>query len=231
MPSRRRFLGSLALGGGALAGCVNRAPTDAESADGNAATTATDPATTAGSSPTATVDPTTDALAAASEDDSGPLRPDGDPISVERTITDPDLDYLPEEDAVRYPAYYRRTGRGPDGQPTRTTVYETTPFADWAATETASVAADEVSAVADERLAGDPTLSVGITNREGEMAVTAELTTTLNRDGTVVSEPSTDFERVVAAVPRSVDTTIHFEGETATRTVPVWVGEMTIQYD
>jgi hypothetical protein len=231
MPSRRRFLGSLALGGVALAGCVNRAPTDAESADRNAATTATDPATTAGSSPTATVDPTTDALAAASEDDSGPLRPDGDPISVERTITDPELDYLPEEDAVRYPAYYRRTGRGPDGQPTRTTVYETTPFADWAATETASVAADEVSAVADERLAGDPTLSVGITNREGEMAVTAELTTTLNRDGTVVSEPSTDFERVVAAVPRSVDTTIHFEGETATRTVPVWVGEMTIQYD
>ena len=231
MPSsRRRLLRAFAVGGVALAGCVNRAPTDAS-------TTATDdPATddpaTTGSPPTRTTASTaTPTDRPASPTDRGPIRPDGDPVSVERTITDPDLDYLPEQDAVRYPAYYKTTGRGPEGQPTRTTLYETTPFADWAATETASVAADRVSAIADERIDGDPTLSVGITKREGEMAVTAELTTTLNREGTVVSEPSTDFERVVAAVPRSVDATIHFEGQTAERTVPVWVGEMTIQYE
>jgi hypothetical protein len=231
MPSRRRFLGALALGG-LLAGCVNRAPSDGSADTGDDTRTAPEPTTTSTptDSPTATATPT-DALAAASEDDRGPLRPEGEPVSVERTVTDPDLDYLPEQDAVRYPAYYKTTGRGPEGQPTRTTLYETTPFADWAATETASVAADEVDAVAAERIAGDPTLSVGITKREGEMAVTAELTTTLNREGEAVSEPSTDFERIVAAVPRSVEATIHFEGQTATRTVPVWVGETTIQYE
>jgi hypothetical protein len=233
MPSRRRFLGALALGG-LLAGCVNRAPsdgaTDEPTTDGLASTTT---APTAPSS-TTTADPAEGLLTEGAErtaTDRGPLRPDGDPVSAERTITDPDLDYLPEQDAVRYPAYYKTTGRGPEGQPTRTTLYETTPFADWAATETASVAADRVSAVADERIDGDPTLSVGITKHEGEMAVTAQLTTTLDREGTVVSEPSVDFERAVAAVPRSVDTTIHFEGQTAERTVPVWVSEMTIQYD
>jgi hypothetical protein len=231
MPSRRRFLGALAFGG-LLAGCVNRAPTDGAADPGGDPATAPEPtpASSPTDAPTETATPT-DALAAASEDDRGPLRPEGESVAVERTISDPDLDYLPEQDAVRYPAYYKRTGRGPDGQPTRTTLYETTPFEDWAATETASVAADEVSAVADERIDGEPTLSVGITKREERMAVTAELTTTLNREGTVVSEPSTDFERVVAAVPRSVDTTIHFEGQTAERTVPVWVGEMTMQYE
>lgn len=229
MPSRRRFLGALALGG-ALAGCVNRAPSDEATDTGVDTRTYPEQVTTSTPTDSPTATPT-DALAAASEDDRGPLRPEGEPVSVERTITDPDLEYLPDQDAVRYPAYYKRTGRGPDGQPTRTTLYETTPFADWAATETASVAAEEVDAIADERIAGDPTLSVGITNRDGEVAVTAQLTTVLNREGTVVSEPGTDFERVVAAVPRSVDTTIHFEGQTAGRTVPVWVGEMTVQYD
>jgi len=230
MPSRRHFLGALALGGVALAGCVNRAPTNAESADGRGST-ATDPATTADSSPTATAEPATDALAAASEDDRDPRRPDGDPVSVERTITDPELDYLPEENAVRYPAYYRRTGRGPDGQPTRTTIYETTPFADWGETECASVAADEVSAVADAAIDGDPRLSVGITNREGEMAVTVQQTTTLNREGTVVSEPTTPFDRIVAVTPRSVDATVHLDGQTHATTVPVWVSETTLQYE
>ena len=231
MPSRRRFVGSLALGAVALAGCVNRAPTDTEPADGDPATTAPDPATTAGSSPTATTEQPTDALAAASENDRDPLRPDGDPVAVERTITDPELDYLPEEDAVRYPAYYRRTGRGPDGQPTRTTIFETTPFEDWGETECASVAADEVRAVVEPAVDGDPNLSVGITNREGEMAVTVQQTTTLNRQGTVVSEPTTPFERVVAVTPRSVDATVHLEGQTHATTVPVWASETTLQYD
>ena len=231
MPSRRRFLGTLALGGVALAGCVNRAPTDSADPSSTGSTTAAS-TTATGSPPTTTGTATpTDGSVADTPDDRGPIRPDGDPVSVERTVTDPDLEYLPERDAVRYPARYKRTGRGPEGQPTRTTIYETTPFEDWAATETASVAAEKVTAVADERIAGDPTLSVGITKRDGEMAVTAQLTTTLNREGTVVSEPSAGFDRVVAAVPRAVDATIHFEGQTAERTVPVWVGEMTIQYD
>lgn len=225
--SRRRLLGGIALGSAALAGCVKSAPVSGPS-DPTAEPT---DATTTGSSPTPSPSATsTDPLAAASEDDRGPLRPDGDPVAVERTITDPELDYLPEQDAVRYPAYYKRTGRGPEGQPTRTTIYETTPFADWVVTESTSVGAEKVGSVARAALDGDSNLSVGITKREDEMVIAARQTTTVNREGTVVSEPTTDFERVVAAVPRAVDVTIHFEGQTARRTVPVWVSESTIQY-
>ncbi|MFD1587721.1 hypothetical protein ACFR9U_12065 [Halorientalis brevis] len=224
--SRRRVLQSLTLAGAALAGCVSTPGADRD---------ATDEPQSPGAAPTATASTATPDDAATGTGTATarqePIRPDGDPVTIERTITDPDLDYLPDEHAVKYPAYYKRVGTPGDGPPTRTTIYETTPFEDWAVTECASAGAKKVGSVVRSAVDGDPNLSVGITTRDDEMAISARQTTTKNREGEVVSEPTVPFDRVVAVTPRAVTATVHLDDQSHTATIPVWADEMTMHYD
>jgi len=223
---RRRVLQSLTLAGAAFAGCVSTPGTDRD---------ATDEPQSPGAAPTATDSTATpeDAASVTGTDTTrqGPIRPDGDPVTIERTITDPDLDYLPDEHAIKYPAYYERVGTPGDGPPTRTTIYETTPFEDWAVTECASAGAKKVGSVVRSAVDGDPNLSVGITTRDDEIAISTRQTTTKNREGEVVSEPTVPFDRVVAVTPRTVTAMVHLEDQSHTATIPVWVDEIAIQYD
>lgn len=227
--TRRHVLAGLALGGTALAGCLSRPPGSRDATDDETDSPDSPPQST-GSPTHGTDSPTTETDESDADTSRGPVRPDGDPVTAERTVTDSDLDYLPDEHAVKYPAYYERTGRGPDGEPTRTAIYETTPFEDWAVTECASVGAQKISRVVDSRVDGDPHLSVGISTRDDRLILGADQTTTKNREGEVVSAPTVEFDRVVAVTPRAVTATVHLEDQTHTATIPVWVGETTIRY-
>jgi hypothetical protein len=231
--SRRALLGSLAGCTIALAGCVSdpgsRSTPDADGTpspdptpDSTATAAPADEA--AGEGETSERDPNT----------SEPVRGGAEPITVDRTVTDDDLEYLEDEHAVRYVAGWRHTNRTEierGAPPEREPVYETTPFEDWARTECASVGADAVATRIEGSVEGDPRVGVGITRENEETAVIVNQTTTLNRDGEVVSEPSVPFERIVAATPRAVDATVRLAGQESSRTVPVWVEKQTVRYE
>jgi hypothetical protein len=217
--SRRALLAALAGGTVALAGCGGRPP--AADPDETAAPTGTHTATTGA--------PTDDATPLVAG--RGPVRGEADPVSVERTVTDPDLTYLSEQHAVEYVAAYRHVGTPGDGPPTREPVYETMPFERWGRTECASVAADVVADHLDARTDGSPSVGFGTAPAGDGLAATVNLTTTLDRDGDVVFTPDASFHPTVAATPRAVTATVVLSGESHTETVPVWVRELVQQQE
>jgi len=199
MPSRRRFLGAAGLL--AVAGCLSApsAPSDRTTGEPADAGPTTERGTTA-----------------------EPVRGDAPEVSVERTVDEDDYRYVAANDTVRYPA-------AKSGDTVVQYGYE--PFADWARVEGASAAADRVSSLLAERLPDAETLSV-MTSTRGEqdgLRLTVALTTHLDRDGDVLSEPSVRRSEVVRAAPHSATATVHFAGRTHTETYPVCVAERTIQ--
>jgi hypothetical protein len=230
---RRRFLRLLGTAGlVAVAGCLG--DTDPE---GGQRGEPTAPAT--GESATPTPGPTetaTDAEPvrewASDAEPTGPTRPAGAPVSVERTIADPpgyerdNREYFPENRTMRYAAYV--SGGEPAG-------FDTWSFAEWGRIESASVGGERVRAVTADRLgvegvgSGVSTPPAGA-DTEGPV-VTVVLSTSLDRDGEVLRWPVATFPELVATAPRSVDVTLTIEGDTYSRTVPVYAEYQVQQED
>ncbi|PSQ46223.1 hypothetical protein BRD15_09710 [Halobacteriales archaeon SW_6_65_15] len=154
-----------------------------------------------------------------------------DPVAVETTVERDEVEYLPEEDAVRYVAAWMHADHEAfvDGTNTeREPRYETTPFEQWAPTECARVGAERVLEVARDRLErGREEVRYGVSAEDGAETIHVEYSTVLGRDGTTVSEPTVDHDELVAATPASVTVTISFDGRTHTETIPVWVQHST----
>jgi len=169
-------------------------------------------------------DPTTtdSSTTSATTTERGPVRGGAAEATVERTITDDDYQYVESNDTVRYPATMA-------GEQVIDYGYE--PFEEWGHVEGASVAAEYVRSLLDERLPEAETLSVPVSSRgeqEG-LRLVATLTTHLDRDGDVISEPAVSRYEAVRATPHSVDATIHFADRTHEDRYPVYVDERTIQ--
>lgn len=161
-----------------------------------------------------------------------PVRGAADPVTVERTVDDEELEYLEATDEVRYVAAYRHTNHDEvenASKPEREPVYETTPFERWGETECAHAAALEVGDIIENAFDGGANTSPGVTTRDGKKVVEADYHTHLDRDGDVISKPSVEFERVVEVTPRSVTATVSLEGHEHADTVPVFVRRATIQ--
>lgn len=227
--SRRALLGSLAGCTIALTGCVSESGSRSNLGTGDTPTPEPTPDSTATDAPA-------DEAAGEGEtserhpDTSEPVRGGAESITVDRTVTDDDQEYLEDEHAVEYVAACRHTnqteierGEPPEREP----VYETTPFEDWATTECASAGADAVGSRIRARIEADPGLGVGITTRDEDLAISVSQTTLLDRDGEVVSEPSVPFERIVAVTPRTVDATVRLAGQEYSKAVSVWVEKQT----
>ncbi|WP_353634074.1 hypothetical protein ABSL23_13245 [Halobacterium sp. NMX12-1] len=152
----------------------------------------------------------------------GPVRGGAAEATVERTITDDDYQYVESNDTVRYPA----TMAGEE-----VIDYDYEPFEEWGHVEGASVAADYLHGLLDERLPEAETLSVSVSSRGEQEGVrlVATLTTHLARDGDVISEPAVSRHEAVRATPHSVAATIHFADRTHEDRYPVYVDERTIQ--
>ncbi|MCG1003487.1 MULTISPECIES: hypothetical protein [Halobacterium] len=167
--------------------------------------------------PTATEPPTT-----SSPTEREPVRGGAAEATVERTVTDDDYRYVESNDTVRYPATMA-------GEEVVDYAYE--PFEEWGHVEGASVAAEYVRSLLDERLSGDETPTVGVSTRgeQDGLRITVALTTHLSRDGEVLWEPAASRPEAVRATPHTVDATIHFAGRTHEDRYPVYVTERTIQ--
>lgn len=168
--------------------------------------------------PTATEPETTSATTT----ERGPVRGGAAEATVERTITDDDYRYVESNDTVRYPATMA-------GEEVIDYGYE--PFEQWGHVEGASVAAEYVRSLLDERLPGDETPTVGIDSRgeQDGFRIVVSLTTHLSRDGEVLWEPAASRHEAVRATPHTVAATIHFADRTHEDRYPVYVDERTIQ--
>jgi hypothetical protein len=150
-----------------------------------------------------------------------------DPVAVETAVERDEVEYLPEDDAVRYVAAWVHadheafvSGTNTEREPR----YETTPFEQWAPTECAHAGAKRILEVARERLErGSDEVRYGVTTEDGTKVIHVEYSTVVGRDGTVTSEPTVDHDELVAATPASVTATVSLGGRTHTETVPVWV--------
>jgi hypothetical protein len=139
-----------------------------------------------------------------------------EPISVAKTVTDPDIEYVSSNQTVRYP--FRRSGAD--------YTYKYLAFSKWAYVEGASVAADAVTDRLDERLSDTENVTAGIYDSDGEdLIVLVKLVTTLDDSGDVVSKPDVGVDRVVSATPERIEATVELSSETHTDTYVAYVIE------
>jgi len=151
----------------------------------------------------------------------------GDPVTVERSLDDQpgygdDIEYFPDNETVRLVA--RRGG----GEPAW---FETMSFDEWGAIRCAEVGRDRVRAVTAERInsqrfearTGDPP-----SGDAAQPVVTLSITTRVGPDGQRITPPF-PVARLATNAPRSVDATVTVEGDSVSRTVPVYAVHRTIE--
>ncbi len=197
--------------------------------------TESDPTTTAPQSSAAT-SPTTNSSRvrqwATEADSRDPVRPDGEPVSVDRTITDDpgyeqdNVEHFPQNKTVRYVSHMS------GGEPA---AYDTWSFEEWGRIESAEVGATRARTVTARRL-GVEEVGSGMSSPPDEaetegLVITVQISKTLSRDGEVVSWPVATFPDLKGAAPRSVDVTLSIEGDTFSRPVPVYVSYSVMHYD
>ncbi len=180
-------------------------------------------------------------------DDAGTdvVRCRGDPISVERSVTDApgfdtdNIQYHPENSTVRYVKY--QSG----GEPV---AFGTMSFERWGSTECAEAALERVRAVTAERL-GTEAFGSGMGDPPGfrlpsgfhtwqPPAVKLHVGTVGEPDGPGSSEssgssesgstPSISVSELADAAPRSVAATVSLDGDSYSRTVPVFARRMDL---
>jgi hypothetical protein len=215
MPSRRQFLhaATVALGGSvATAGCLS-VPASSDDSDETLTPASATPETTNRT----TTGTSTDSAPTTAGDQPKWVRGEADPITVEKTVTDSKYEYVESNDTVRYPAVSSRDGVLEYG-------YES--FDDWARGEGTRVGIHAVYDHVDERVGG----GYG-GGPDGSAVINLRVTTRVDSDGNVVSQSEVPFAELVAAAPRSVISTIHFAGHTATHTHEIWVRHVVRQND
>lgn len=166
-------------------------------------------------------------------EDVEPIRGQSDPVAVEETVTDGDLTYLPDEDAVQYVTGQRVTNADAvekGAPPEREPVYETVPFDEWAAVESAGVAAGHVSEFARDVFGRDVRLRASAVSRADGKVVTLDFVSTCYADGETRA-PSLTLDGVADLTPSAVTVSVSLDGRTSEQTVPVFVGRRTALLD
>lgn len=165
---------------------------------------------------------------------SGPVRGESTADLDVRDVEDDEVEYLSEDDAVRYVAARRRANQDAvengSEPPTREPVYETTPFEEWAEIRCHSAAAQAAAEHANDELDTDE-VGGGISSAvEGHDLVAAvAVRTVLDRDGEVVHGTDVEFQALVAATPATVTATYVLEGRERELSVPVYARHSVLQ--
>lgn len=159
----------------------------------------------------------------------GPVRCRGEPTAAERSVDDhpgygDDMRYFPGNGTVRLVT--ARSNSGPRGFADRT-------FEDWATFEAAEAARPRAVSTTADRLGTDGFGSgVGRPPEDAatdDVVVRLHLTTRVD-DGTVVATTAVSLSALVAAAPRSVETTVTLEGDAFTRSVPVFADHTRVSF-
>lgn len=152
----------------------------------------------------------------------GPRQGRAEPMILEDAVVvdDPDLELSPGNDTVRFPALMSDDG---------VVEYGTMSFGRWSRIECAEAGLDPVWDRVHARLGDDAVgLGRGLRSTLPGLVVELSLTTVLDGDGNVRSEPTVSFERVLDVTPPSVRVTVSLDGQEATHTIPVQVVTETV---
>lgn len=139
-----------------------------------------------------------------------PMRATGAEVEINRTKNEDNVEYLPDEEAVRL------------------TSGQTRPVKDWLENECPYIIADYV---AGEIPYSDSSISVGVTStiEENTRVVVVSRELRLAKDGSVISKPSVGFEELRNSVPRSVTANISFKKFTNSCKVSVYIRDTVIR--
>lgn len=172
-------------------------------------------------SPTATPSPTTTPTHTRSEPSAKPVRCRGEPVTVERSVTDEpgyadDIEYFPANKTVRFVTI--RSGDEP-------LEFDTWSFEEWGAIECAEVGLEQVREATADRLGTDEFgSSIGQSPgffSSSSLVIWLEVATQVE-DGETVSTPTVPLARLVDIAPRSAEVTVSLKGDPFSRSVPVF---------
>lgn len=159
----------------------------------------------------------------------GPDRAQGEPVSVERTITDEPgyqdgIEYYPSNRTIRFVA--ARSG----GEPVK---FGSWTFEEWGRIETAEVGLERARQATAERL-GTTQFGSGMGTPPDDapmeaMVIWLHLSVNKDREGNITGTPTVAYSSLIDAAPRSVDVTLTMEGDTFSRSVPVFVSFTILQ--
>lgn len=139
----------------------------------------------------------------------------GDPVSVEKTISDDSISYLEQADEVRYVTRYA------GGEPQE---YTKEPYDKWAKRKCASVGSTAVlPAIRDRSPTTVNGIGKGVESRLFGTVISVDYLISRNREGDRKRTPDVSFSELVEVTPRSVQATIVLDGREYTRSVPVVV--------
>lgn len=151
----------------------------------------------------------------------------GDPVSVDRTITDTpgyedDIEYFPENGTVRFVA--TRNDKGPVS-------FGEWSFERWGALESAGVGLERVRETTATRLGTDE-FGSGTAQPPGLFSSNSLViwlfVSTQVEDGEPVRTPSVLLSQLADVAPRSADVTLSLEGDSYSRTVPVFAKHIEV---
>ena len=214
---RRALLSALtAAGTAASAGCLGDASGTAPDDDGPSPADAD------------IRDAGTDATRPRSDPPSKPVRCRGDPVSVERSVTDApgyadDIEYYPGNATVRFVAVRSSEKAVRFGEMS---------FERWASMECAEAGLERVRAATEARLASDE-FGSGVGQSPGllpshDLVIRLNVATRIGGDGTA-DPPAVSLSRLADAAPRSVDATVSLAGDSFSRTVPVFAERVEVR--
>lgn len=119
--------------------------------------------------------------------------------------------YYPENDTVRYPEMHSMR---------RGTIYETTPWSEWAEGECRSRAAEAVRRHVVSAIGTEDVGAGAGTIENGSLAIHVGMVKLLDHSGQTGLNVS--FDKLVNATPRRVDATLHVDGKTSRCSYPVY---------
>lgn len=157
------------------------------------------------------------------ESESSPVRCEGAPIETTKEFSDDlakldDIEYLPENESVRYVAV--KSGTEPVS-------YGQIEVSEWLDRELVRSAQERVRSVTKQRVGSagfGSSVHDAPPDSPRQKAVFLTLTTTWY-DGEIVDTPSTEIDALVSAAPRSADVEVTFRGRTERRILPVYARE------
>ena len=156
----------------------------------------------------------------------GQPTPQRNRLQVTVRYDEPGVEYIEANDTVRYTAGHRREGAQ------RTAVSSVVDFETWAYPRAAEVGAGRVEDSLRQRLSRElePSVSVGYEQVDGSREtweIIVFLTTTEDRDGSVVSTPTVGAEQVAAETPRRVAVRLTVDGREFRAEYPVRIEAVT----
>lgn len=161
------------------------------------------------------------------------LSVDDGTVVVNHTYTDDHTEYIDETDSVRYVRVWRHanqsageTGSGSEREP----VYDTMNFEQWGGIQCRETMGDGVMTILHRNT--ETTLSgILLEYPTGDRQITVRRTTTLDRDGNVVSEPSISFQRLSTVTPNEAAATLTFANRSYSCRADVAVTNQTVQLE